>query len=130
MGDLICRSELLKHSYRVTEYDEAGFSMEYNAVPTEEIKNAPAVDAVPKSYADQIRLERDIAIEQLEEIGCQLGRKMDDVKKKLDAVPVVHGEWIAQDATYTRFMCSACNSKNYSGHHNFCPNCGARMDGE
>lgn len=48
----------------------------------------------------------------------------------IEAKSVVHGEWIAQDATYTRFMCSACNSKNYSGHHNFCPNCGARMDGE
>ena len=37
--------ELLKHSCKVTEYDEAGFSMEYNAVPTVIMKNAPTVGA-------------------------------------------------------------------------------------
>lgn len=44
---LIDADVLLKQSRRVVEYDEAGFSMEYNAVPTEEIKNAPTVEAVP-----------------------------------------------------------------------------------
>ena len=43
---LIDVDALLIHSNRVVEYDEAGFSMEYNAVPTEEIKNAPTVEAV------------------------------------------------------------------------------------
>lgn len=43
---LIDADVLLKQSRRVVEYDEAGFSMEYNAVPTEEIKNAPTVEAV------------------------------------------------------------------------------------
>ena len=45
MSDLISRSELLKHRRRVVEYDEAGFSMDYFAVPVEEIKNAPTVEA-------------------------------------------------------------------------------------
>lgn len=44
---LIDADALLIHSYRVVEYDEAGFSMEHNAVPTEEIKNAPTIEAVP-----------------------------------------------------------------------------------
>lgn len=44
MNDLISKAALLKHSRRVVEFDEGGFSMEYNAIPTEEIKNAPAVD--------------------------------------------------------------------------------------
>lgn len=47
----------------------------------------------------------------------------------VDAVPVVHGRWIAQDSGRTRFMCSECKSKNHHGHENYCPNCGARMDG-
>lgn len=47
MTRLIDADVLLKQSRRIVEYDEAGFSMEYNAVPTEEIKNAPTVDAVP-----------------------------------------------------------------------------------
>ena len=54
-----------------------------------EIADAPTVEAVPKSYVDQIRWERDIAIEQLNEIGCQFGQKMDEVKKKLEA-----SQWI------------------------------------
>lgn len=45
----------------------------------------------------------------------------------VDAKPVVHGEWIPQDMTYTRFMCSQRNSKNYAGHEKFCPECGADM---
>ncbi len=55
----------------------------------EAIRNAPTVEAVPKSYADQIRWERDVAIEQLNEIGCQFGQKMDEVKEKLEAL-----QWI------------------------------------
>lgn len=47
MSDLISRRELLKHRHKVVEYDEAGFSMDYFAVPVEEIKNAPTVEAVP-----------------------------------------------------------------------------------
>ena len=49
----------------------------------------PSVEAVPKSYAEQIRWERDIAIEQLNEIGCQFGQKMDELKKKLEVL-----QWI------------------------------------
>lgn len=45
MTRLIDANVLLKQSRRVVEYDEAGFSMEYNAVPTEIIKNAPTVGA-------------------------------------------------------------------------------------
>ena len=43
MTRLIDADELLKHSSKVVEYDEAGFSMEYNAVSIEEIKEAPKV---------------------------------------------------------------------------------------
>lgn len=41
---------------------------------------------------------------------------------------VHRGLWIVQDNTYTRYMCSECQSKNYGGHENYCPNCGAKMD--
>lgn len=48
----------------------------------------------------------------------------------VDAVPVVHGEWIEKPYLYgiTRY-CSVCN-QNYGMPHgifNFCPNCGADM---
>ena len=74
------------------------------------IAEQPTVEAVPKTYADQIRWERDIAIEQLNEIGCQFGQKMDEVKKKLEAVPVVHGEWILEEkAGIDYWCCSHCD---------------------
>lgn len=47
-----------------------------------------------------------------------------------DVVEVVHGEWIRQDETFTRFMCSECGTKNHNIRWRFCPNCGTKMDGK
>lgn len=47
-----------------------------------------------------------------------------------DVVPVVHGKWIRQDESFTRFKCSKCGIENCSGFENYCPNCGAKMDGD
>ena len=53
-----------------------------------------------------------------------------------DVAPVVHGRWIPKEENVWNlempvvvdWLCSECN---ISGHYtlNFCPNCGARMDG-
>ena len=43
------------------------------------IKSTPTVDAVSKGLYDQIKWERDVAIEQLEELGLSLGQKIDGV---------------------------------------------------
>lgn len=48
----------------------------------------------------------------------------------VDAEPVRHGRWVRQDETFTRFMCSACKARNYEGYEKYCPDCGAKMDGE
>ena len=59
--------------------------------------------------------------------------------KASDVQPVKHGRWITwDDSGFTK--CSCCNSEYYiadlqtvgdsEGFVNFCPNCGARMDGE
>ena len=91
MSDLISRSELLKYSRRVVEYDEAGYSITFNAVSVEDIKNAPTVEAVP----------------------------------------VVHGEWEiggVQGNMIGNFKCSVCKGVSLKDS-NFCPNCGARMNG-
>ena len=48
----------------------------------------------------------------------------------IEAVPVKHGKWTSQNEGRTLFMCSQCGTKNHGGHERFCPNCGARMDGE
>lgn len=54
----------------------------------------------------------------------------------VDAVEVVHGRWhdvyMTSPTTYTA-TCSVCNVRNDIPHPwraNYCPNCGAKMDGE
>lgn len=50
-----------------------------------------------------------------------------------DVVPVVHGRWIADgDGYHWTYNCSICAWKDgypFNERHNFCPNCGAKMDG-
>lgn len=49
----------------------------------------------------------------------------------IDAVQVVHGEWIWEDSVCSPRTCSVCKQKFYIGRGwNFCPNCGAKMDGK
>lgn len=97
MGDLISRSALLKQ-FKWNCEGRCQTCVHTTLVGKEElcslIVDAPAVDALPKSYCEQIRWERDIALEQLGEIGCQLGQKMDDIKKKIEDAPAVEQRWI------------------------------------
>ena len=50
----------------------------------------------------------------------------------IDVAPARHGKWIYDH--WCEFKCSECgeysNSKPYKGKENFCPNCGAKMDGD
>ena len=50
-----------------------------------------------------------------------------------DVAPVVHGKWIADGNGYHwTYNCSICEWKDgypFNERHNFCPNCGAKMDG-
>ena len=50
-----------------------------------------------------------------------------------DVAPVVHGRWIEQEK-YTfgvMYDCSICDNRILDNGHswNYCPNCGAKMDG-
>ena len=66
-------------------------------------------------------------------IGVQ--QAVDDAPT-IDAVPVVRGEWVKSDDYKGWLVCSAChdcyvdnawvNGKKWR----YCPNCGAKMDGE
>lgn len=52
----------------------------------------------------------------------------------VDAVPVVHGRWIDNGACGYKwaFSCSKCgyiDGYPFNDRHNYCPNCGAKMDG-
>lgn len=50
-----------------------------------------------------------------------------------DVEPVRHGRWISDgDGYHWTYNCSICAWKDgypFNERHNFCPNCGAKMDG-
>ena len=59
--------------------------------------------------------------------------------QRIEAEPVKHAHWVKQGRVFKReiFKCSNCgNFLDFSGVNagrgdaNYCPNCGARMDGE
>ena len=61
-----------------------------------------------------------------------------DSQPTVDAVPVVHAEWEQLCDPYfstkipTISRCTACGKKYNLGHldYNFCPECGAKMEGK
>ena len=46
-----------------------------------------------------------------------------------DVEPVRHGRWVV-DSGILSLRCSECNTFSYGETWKYCPNCGARMDGE
>lgn len=76
---------------------------------------------------DQYRWERDVAIKQLEEIGCGLGENMDAIKSRLELKP--SGEWIKTGFLDFSYECSECGKLNEFKRH-YCPNCGASMQSD
>ena len=71
---------------------------------------------------------------------AELGQEYDEVENvpSVDAVPVRHGKWKPFDLTYGRsiYSCSVCEQTTEvqmcmeKPMYAYCPNCGARMDGE
>ena len=54
-----------------------------------------------------------------------------DAAPTIDAVPVRHGQWETNSAKPDTLICSVCKCGfDMWKHdpHNFCPNCGAKMD--
>ena len=62
--------------------------------------------------------------------------KRDRMNGKVDATPVVHGQWLSCFEDWRMQIegdkCSVCGFEHYgtpSSEFKFCPNCGAKMDG-
>lgn len=58
-------------------------------------------------------------------------RKIINDAPTLDVMPVIHGEWFRVDEYIfgEPWECSNCETTN-SWRSRYCPNCGAKMDGE
>ena len=92
--------------------------------------------------AEKEYIEREVIIRKLNEIrGCDASDEWDKVwDMAIDTavkaverlpvayvVPVKHGHWIDNKHTDT-VICSECKCV-FTDETNYCPNCGARMDG-
>ena len=80
-------------------------------------------------------IERELAIEALSRgEGCgNVCRRAIERILAADVAPVRHGRWIEQEK-YTfgvMYDCSICGDRILDNGHswNYCPNCGAKMDG-
>ena len=104
------------------EYIEREAAIKFVKEQMEEVNNKTAINGsyVTKTY--------DMAIRH----ATKLLRYVPTAYPKADVVEVVRGRWIkrqfADEPTAFGYSCSECHS-TYEVDTNYCPNCGARMDG-
>ena len=111
----------------------------YNA-----IKNAPAVDAVEVSDYDSIVYKLECllchatggkfskASYSLADMERMVTDYIEECCEEAVAAEVIHGRWVGgySGTEYTIPKCSRCGYGNGAvGASNYCPNCGAKMDG-
>jgi len=107
---------------------------------SELIERKEAIEAIKKYGKDALSAGRK-HIDQVDDIVelCNMLAALPAV----DAAPVVHGEWIGEsdgyadgELVYDVWSCSKCDyciddgTDNPELLPNYCPNCGAKMDGE
>jgi hypothetical protein len=97
-------------------------------------------DALIQSSADYVHFERTDTGKIIGVVSPNDLRRMIDDAPATDVAPVVHGWWVeigrnSHDyETSIEEKCSLCGRYVYrydtQPQDNYCPNCGARMDGE
>lgn len=94
------------------------------------IDDAPTIDAV--TVADIIEVEKER--NYWHDLADSYERTILKLNNALqESVPVRHGKWIDRNGAivapfWERYECSECGAR--SDNSNYCPNCGALMDGE
>lgn len=128
MGDLIDRDKIYKAVYDLACASAGvidGICEDYAYGLREAahmIEEAPAVDAVPMEYHETC-MEMEVKKRILAE---KTNRQIIE-----NYVPVVHGRWIPRnDEWFDFYQCSACHVHFWTMRAAYCPNCGAKLDGE
>ena len=89
-------------------------------------------DLTSRSYiVQQAQDFRGVFKTDLEKYVADMFIRMVDLAPAVDAVPVVHGRWLR--ILRGNYECSVCRCIPYYASSistlNYCPNCGAKMDG-
>ena len=132
-GDLISRKALLEKTKTI--YNVVDNVLTTASVVTRtDIVMAPDVDAVPRAeYEGLLKrfrhlLESDF-IASFAEVEPFTGKYKRDIAEADKVQPVRHSKWVCR--TPGMFSCNACGNlavENQSMY--YCPECGAKMDGE
>lgn len=89
----------------------------------EEIRSRYAVNKTADDY-------RVMPVSEIAQMRLDIKRLL----KAVDATPVVHGRWIMNSNRPDQIICMVCNVgfdvwKHEAKDFNYCPNCGAKMEG-
>lgn len=90
-------------------------------------------DALVDAIKNRIAVDKEIYpnFSRFSRVGMRIVISI--VKNQDTVAPVKHGHWINIDAKfenmYVAHQCSICKSEFLGDASNFCPRCGARMDG-
>lgn len=103
-------------------YEEVFWTESEQAAVRHFLAKLPTVDAVSRGVLDQVRWERDIAMEQLADYGLSLGERADVVK----VVRCKYCKHMERTPDSLRW-CNVWNGINGSGDEGFC-NYGERKD--
>ena len=79
----------------------------------------------------QFRIEPQGIIGEIVRDMVEKTREIIMAEPTVDAVEVVHGRWVQRLLTgkHGSATCSECNT-TWDAESNYCPNCGAKMDGD
>lgn len=89
-------------------------------------------DALKEIFETEARVFEIMRNRELAKFSRSLAERV-ETRPTVDAAEVVHGEWIANEFVYRtpmakNYHCSKCQKEGFGGE-NYCPNCGAKMDG-
>ena len=92
-------------------------------------------NALKKQFIDYVRTQPHFHYGDWKNM-CINGTEIDEVVDNaptVDAVEVVHGRWdtiwYGTDSRGNVVKCSVCGYRKFDTTDNYCPNCGAKMDG-